>query len=439
MKTTTGPRGSRLSATSRPFEPGISMSGKARSGRSRAMLSRAEVESAHSITDSMSGSARSSAATISLASCSSSATSARNLVMFDPVGLGPPAPAGGPGARLASQTAGDQPLSGLYSSGTVTSSIDNRPARHNHVDDGAAGVAAADVQAGQIPIQLLQARGGVAEAGARIAGDVETGRQAGARIRDPQVKTRAGKARTDRHLAAPRLWCNPMADGVLDERLQQQRRHRHRERGLVHVPADVESIGEALALKIDVAAHEVDFGRERHQMIARAVHRGAHQLAQAQQHLESSGVVLHPDQGSNRVEGVEQEMRMDLQPQRLELRARQLHFETPLATLERTRPVAGADGAARCPQQPGDEQRDPQDRADLPDEALPERRPRERQKRLKPDREVRRDGHVRRAQPGAGQRNPASQAGTPGLDRRTAAEAQDGGGPPPPETTEEPP
>lgn len=163
-----------------------------------------------------------------------------------------------------------------------------------------------------------------------------------------------------------------MTDGVLDQRLQDQRRHRHRKRSLVDVPANVEPIGEAFALEIDVPSHEIDFGRERHQVIARTVHGCAHQFAEAQQHLERPPVVLHADQRGNRIESVEQEVRMNLQAQRFELGPRQLDFQPRFTTLEHTRAVAGADGATRRQQQSDDEQVDDEDRGNLLDQRLPE-------------------------------------------------------------------
>src|SRR5262245_25539734 len=71
--------------------------------------------------------------------------------------------------------------------------LDDRRARHEHVDDGTSSVAGADLQTGVIAIQLLEARGGVAEAGPGIPADVESGRKTGTGVGDTQVKTRTGQ------------------------------------------------------------------------------------------------------------------------------------------------------------------------------------------------------------------------------------------------------
>ena len=100
-----------------------------------------------------------------------------------------------------------------------------------------------------------------------------------------------------------------------------------RRHGVVDVVRDLEAIAEPRALEIDVALDHAQLVAERRQLAGRPIERRPHQVAQSEQHRQRRLVALSADQRRDRVQRVEQEVRLDFQPQRVELRARQLGFE----------------------------------------------------------------------------------------------------------------
>ena len=89
---------------------------------------------------------------------------------------------------------------------------------------------------------------------------------------------------------------------------------------------------------------------------------------------------------------------MNLEAQRLELGSREFHLEPGLAAFEMAGAVVRAERTAGDEQQAEDEQIDQQDGRKLADEGLPELRAWNRQERSEPDRQLRRDDHVKGAQ-----------------------------------------
>ena len=126
---------------------------------------------------------------------------------------------------------------------------------------------------------------------------------------------------------------------------------------------------------------------------------------------------------------------MDLEPQRLELGAGELHFQLRLAAFEAARPMARADGAARGQQQPEDEQVDQENRRHLTAECLPERGSRNRQERLEPDRKLSGHEHVHAAQRGADRAHAGGAERAGRVAGQTAPHAQDVTRPPPSSTS----
>ncbi len=163
-------------------------------------------------------------------------------------------------------------------------------------------------------------------------------------------------------------------------------------------------------------------------MIARPVDGGAHQLAEAEQHLQRPAAVLHANQRRDRVERVEEKVRMDFETQRLELGARQRDLETRLPAFEGAGTMVRAEGTARGQEQDEDEQVDQQDRGDLLEEGLREERTGNRQERLQPHRQLRGDDDVKRAQAGANQACPAETARLAARSGQPVACLQHGGG-----------
>ena len=107
----------------------------------------------------------------------------------------------------------------------------------------------------------------------------------------------------------------------------------------------VESIAEARSLQFDIALHERGLLCQRGRMLAPSVYRGAQQLAQLEQHRQGTIARPGPNQSRDRVQRVEQEVRLDLQAQRVELCANEVRLETRLAQLETARPLYTASDA----------------------------------------------------------------------------------------------
>ena len=117
-----------------------------------------------------------------------------------------------------------------------------------------------------------------------------------------------------------------MPDGVLYERLK----------GLVRdagiqclgwdVQVDEQAVVESGLLDFEVPLEEVQLLAKRDLLHRRLVQRHPQQLGQLRHHLVG-GLRVAMDQRRDRMQGVEQEMRMQLHPQDLELGLRQLRFE----------------------------------------------------------------------------------------------------------------
>ena len=124
----------------------------------------------------------------------------------------------------------------------------------------------------------------------------------------------------------PGLLRDAVLDRVLDERLQQQVRHQRVERVGLDVEADDEAIGEARLLDLEVLCEEVELGLERDFLLAELLERQAQQVAQPHQRpVGGLDVAVH--QRRDRVQRVEQEVRVQLLLQRLELRLDQPGLE----------------------------------------------------------------------------------------------------------------
>ena len=153
-------------------------------------------------------------------------------------------------------------------------------------------------------------------------------------------------------------------DGVLEQRLQHQRRHQRIGRHVVDVPVDDEAIAQPQLLQLEVLPAQLDLVGERRQL-----------AVVAHQHAEEVGHVLERGFGALRVgahqrehgvDAVEQEMRPDARLQRLQPRLGDRRRQRPRAQPEvgeqRAAPSAGraargAASAARLRQLAAAEQR----------------------------------------------------------------------------------
>ena len=118
---------------------------------------------------------------------------------------------------------------------------------------------------------------------------------------------------------APDLPRDAVLDRVLDERLQQQRRYQRVECLGLDVVADHQTVGEACAFDLEVLAEKVELGVERDFLFAEPLEREPQQVAEPHQRA-IGGVDVAVHQRGDRVQRVEEKMRMQLLLQRLELR-----------------------------------------------------------------------------------------------------------------------
>jgi hypothetical protein len=109
-----------------------------------------------------------------------------------------------------------------------------------------------------------------------------------------------------------------MAHGVLDQRLKQQHRYLGVEYLGGGVDLDLQTITEADSLDLEIAAAELELGGERARLRRRRVEGETQEIRETAQHPVRVVRAALGDQRRDRVEGVEQEMGMQLQAQRLE-------------------------------------------------------------------------------------------------------------------------
>ena len=135
-------------------------------------------------------------------------------------------------------------------------------------------------------------------------------------------------------------------DGVLDERLQDQPRHLGVERLGIDVVAHRQAILESGLLDLQILLQELELLLQRDARRAAAVERQSQQIAQAADHPVGR-VRVGVDQRRDRVQRVEQEMRVQFRLERLQPRLRQLRFELRLLHCARLRLAVVAERIAR--------------------------------------------------------------------------------------------
>jgi integrase len=207
-------------------------------------------------------------------------------------------------------------------------------------------------------VQALQAQTRIAQPRACVLDEVEVGRQARAIIANREVQLPAIDRGRELQAARPGSSRETVPEGVLNDWLQKKRRHRAPFRvgrdGVRHV----ESITEARSLQFDIALHERGLLRQRGRMLAPPVDGFAQKLAQLEQHRQGTIARPGPNQRRDRVQRVEQEVRLDLQAQRVELCANEVRLETGLAQFETARPVVDSQRCANQEEQAVDEEID---------------------------------------------------------------------------------
>ena len=155
-------------------------------------------------------------------------------------------------------------------------------------------------------------------------------------VSDAQPERVAVGLRFDRERARAHHRLEPVADGVLDERLQDQRRHQDVHRGDVDAILDPQPIAEVHLLDVEIRAQVFELLRELDFLDADLAQRDAQQIAQPLDH-QVGLFRIAMDQRRDRVQRVEQEVRMQLLLQRLQLRFHQPRFETRRSHFARAR------------------------------------------------------------------------------------------------------
>ena len=125
---------------------------------------------------------------------------------------------------------------------------------------------------------------------------------------------------------------NAMVHGVFDERLQDEAGDLAVENGRVCGDVDAQAIFEALALDAKVEIEKVELALEGDLLVAHLVECDAEEIAEAKEDVFGGvRVFVHKDGGG--LQGVEEEMRMELDAKHLELGGGDASFEVGFVKL----------------------------------------------------------------------------------------------------------
>ena len=119
-----------------------------------------------------------------------------------------------------------------------------------------------------------------------------------------------------------------VAKRVLDQRLQDERRH---ERGAdvgIDVPRHVQPIAKAYELDVDEASEVAQLVGERNLGRHLAVERRAKQIAESREHVDGGVVLSFPDETGDRIQRIEQEVRIELHAKRMDARLREIQLQS---------------------------------------------------------------------------------------------------------------
>jgi hypothetical protein len=166
--------------------------------------------------------------------------------------------------------------------------------------------------------------------------------------------------RADVHPPDSPLRVHPVLDRVLDDRLQDHRRHQPGERIGRNVPFDAQPIGEPNPLNGNVVVEEFHLARQRN-LFGVLLERRAEQSAQPADRLGDRRLVAFQRERRDRVQRIEQEVRVELCPQRRQARFGEVGAQVRIMKRQEhpdDRPVGQQ---VHIEQQPeGDEERDPE-------------------------------------------------------------------------------
>src|SRR5690606_39171465 len=118
----------------------------------------------------------------------------------------------------------------------------------------------------------------------------------------------------DDDLAAPRYLLNPMANGVLDQWLKDQRRHHRILQILVDARLDIQPSHEAYLHDVHITIEQLEFGPECNLCLVRAIEIVSQQFAQLRQHSAYAARIAL-NECRHGIERVEEKMRVQLTAQ----------------------------------------------------------------------------------------------------------------------------
>jgi hypothetical protein len=149
------------------------------------------------------------------------------------------------------------------------------------------------------------------------------------RVRDRDLEPRIHQRGRDPNFAGLRIGLDAVPHRVFDQRLQQQRRHEHGAGAFVAGDRETQAIVKTNLLDLEIVANGLELGIERHEPLVQTIEHRVEQRGQPRHHvLRLRGVVL--DEREDRIERVEQEVRLQLRLDGHELRFASRHLENGL-------------------------------------------------------------------------------------------------------------
>ena len=121
---------------------------------------------------------------------------------------------------------------------------------------------------------------------------------------------------------------------VLHQWLKHEGRHQGIPRGRLDVDFHPQTVGEPGALDVEVEVEQLQLAAERHLVADFALQRQAQKLAEAREHLDGLRLVSATHQAGDRVERVEEKMRVELHPKSIETRLVHVRLECRRAHLK---------------------------------------------------------------------------------------------------------
>src|SRR6267378_2550558 len=178
-----------------------------------------------------------------------------------------------------------------------------------------------------IAVQLLQARAGVGEAHAAVFRALEDGNEPRPIVPDREVEAAVDTPGADQEPTYGAARRDPVTNRVFDERLEDQIGHLGVERFGLGVHHRFEAVPEPNLLDVEVAPQELQLLLQRHLLRTRTVEHPPQQVAEPCQHADGEGILTGANQLADGVQRIEQEVRLELHPERFQPRLGELGFE----------------------------------------------------------------------------------------------------------------